>query len=239
VDAAVPFGKPGRRPQIDLDRIVAAGAAIGLPQLSMKAVADALGVSPQALYRHVRDREALEVLVGEHLLADFQLPDDVGQPWPDYLVDLGHRLREALTPHPGLGSYLRRVGPASGGTLRIIDQCDQVLVSRGLRPVDALMAGGTVANFTIGYVELEAVAEAGTPTGSRERFVRAVEVIGPERLPVLAEAMVEYRALGVESYFDWSLRALVRGMAAQFADGLHPVPDSEALRDRGGRGDGR
>jgi AcrR family transcriptional regulator len=231
----VPFGRPGRRPQIDLDRIVAAGAAIGLPELSMKAVADALGVSPQALYRHVRDREALEVLVGEHLMAGFELPDDVGQPWPDYLIELGHRLREALSPNPGLGTYLRRVGAASAGTLRIIDRCDQVLVSRGLRPVDALMAGGTVANFAIAYVELEAAADVGTPAGSRERFARGVEVIGPERLPVLAQAMAEYRALGVESYFDWSLRALVRGMAAQFDDGIHPVPDSQARRqDDGG-----
>jgi len=204
----------------------------------MKAVADVLGVSPQALYRHVRDREALQVLVGEHLMDGFELPDDVGQPWTGYLVELGHRLREALVPHPGLGGYLRRVGTASAGTLRIIDRCDQVLVSRGLRPVDALLAGGTVANFAIAYVELEAVAEVGRPLGSRERFVRAVEVIGPERLPVLTEAMREYRELGVDTYFDWSLRALVRGMAAQFEDGDHPVPDGRARRMVDGHGGG-
>jgi AcrR family transcriptional regulator len=205
---------------------VAAGVAVGLPDLSMRAVADALGVSPQALYRHVRDREALEVLVGEHLMAGFELPDDVGQPWPDYLVELGHRLRETLVPHPGLGSYLRRLGAGSAGTLRIIDRCDHVLVSRGLRPVDAFLAGGTVANFTIASVELQAVADAGSSAGARERFARAVEVIGHERLPVLAEAIAEYRAMGPDTYFDWSLRALVRGLAAQLDDGVLPVPDS-------------
>lgn len=205
--------------------MIAAGAAIGLRELSMKAVADALGVSPPALYRHVRDREALEALVGEHLTAGFELPVDVGQPWTDYLVELGHQLRAALLPHPGLGGYLRRLGTASAGTLRIIDRCDQVLVSRGLRPVDALMAGGTVANFAISYVEMETAA-AEVADGGRERFARAVEVIGPERLPVLAAAVAEYRSLGVESYFDWSLTALVRGIEAQLADGVHPVPDS-------------
>jgi hypothetical protein len=102
-----------------------------------------------------------------------------------------------------------------------------VLVSRGLRPVDALFAGGTVANFAISYVEMEATLDAGAPTESRERFARAVEVVGPERLPVLAQAIGEYRAAGVETYFDWSLRALVRGIAAQLADGIHPVPDSK------------
>jgi AcrR family transcriptional regulator len=227
VDAAVPFRRPGRRPQIDLDRIVAAGAAIGLRELSMKAVADALGVSPQALYRHVRDREALGVLVGEHLMASFELPEDTGQPWTEYLVELGHRLRWAVSRHPGLGTYLRRLGPASAGSLRIIDRCDRVLVSRGLLPVDALFAGGTVANFAISYVEMEATLEAASPTGARERFARAVEVVGAERLPVLAQAIAEYRAAGVETYFDWCLRALVRGIAAQLADGVHPIPDSQ------------
>jgi AcrR family transcriptional regulator len=197
---------------------------VGLRELSMKAVADVLGVSPQALYRHVRDREALEVLVGEHLTARLELPDDVGQTWTDYLVELGQRMRQALLPHPGLGSYLRRLGTASAGSLRIIDRCDQVLVARGLRPVDAFMAGGTVANFTIGYVEHEGTAAITIDT--RERFARAVEAIGPDRLPVLTQAVAEYRQLGVESYFDWSLRALVRGIAAQLADGVVPTPDS-------------
>lgn len=231
----MPLRRPGRRPQIDLERIVEAGVAIGLPGLSMKAVADALGVSPQALYRHVRDREALEVLVGEHLMAGFELPDDVGQPWPDYMVELGHRLREALLPHPGLGAYLRRLGTGSAGTLRIIDRCDQVLVARGLRPVDALMVGGTVASFAIASVELQATADSGEPGQARERFARAVEVIGPERLPVLAAAVAEYRALGPDTYFDWTLRALVRGLAAQLDDGIHPLPDHQARRHADGR----
>jgi AcrR family transcriptional regulator len=231
----VPLRRPGRRPQIDLERIVAAGVAIGLPELSMKAVADLLGVSPQALYRHVSDREALEVLVGEHLMSDFELPDDVGQPWTDYLVELGHRLRQRLLRHPGLGTYLRRLGAGSAGTLRIIDRCDQVLVSRGLRPVDALLVGGTVANFAIAAVELQAVADAAPPAGARERFSRAVEVIGPERLPVLVAAVAEYRAMGPDTYFDWSLRALVRGLAAQLDDGIHPIPDSKVRRRTDGR----
>lgn len=222
MNAPTPFRRPGRPPQVDLERIVAAGAAVGLRALSMKAVADALGVSPQALYRHVRDREALEALVGEHLMAGFALPDDTGQPWVDYLVELGHGLRRVLAAHPGLGPYLRRLGAASAGTLRIIDRCDRVLVGRGLRPVDALMAGGTVANHAIASVELEALAESSVPERSQDRFARAVEVLGPSRVPVLWSALSEMRATDPEAYFDWTLRALVRGMAAQFADGVHP-----------------
>lgn len=215
--------RPGRPPRIGIDDIVRAGAAIGLPALSVTAVAQALGVSPPALYRHVRDREALEALVGEHLMAGFDLPEDRGQPWTDYLVELGHALRTVLLVHPGLGRYLQRLGAASTGSLWIIDQCDQVLVARGLRPVDALLAGSTVANFAVAAVERQAATATADAAKAIERFSSAVEAIGPERLPVLTRAVAEFRRVDPAAYFDWSLRALVNGMAGQLSAGARPT----------------
>jgi AcrR family transcriptional regulator len=226
----------GRPPRIGIDDIVRAGAAIGLPALSVTAVAQALGVSPPALYRHVRDREALEVLVGEHLMSGFELPEDRGQPWPEYLVELGTALRALLLAHPGLGPYLQRLGAASAGSLRVIDRCDQVLVSRGLRPVDALLAGSTVANFAVAAVERQAATATADAAQAIERFSSAVEAIGPERLPVLARAVTEFRRVDPDAYFDWSLRALVNGMAAQLADGSSPTGQRHRNRSAIGPG---
>lgn len=215
----VPLRRPGRPAQVSLERILEAGVAIGLPALSMTAVADALGVTPQALYRHVADREALEVLVGEHLIADFELPADVGQPWTDYLISLGHSIRQALLLRPGMGVYLQRLGSGSAGGLRIIEECDRVLVARGLRPVEALLAGSSVANLAIAAVDRQAAAAAPSLTAARDRFARAIEEVGAQSLPVLMAAVGEYRSLEPVAYFDWSLRALVAGMAELRAAG--------------------
>jgi AcrR family transcriptional regulator len=223
VPAADRRPRRGRPARIDIDDIVRAGAAIGLPALSVTAVAEALGVSPPSLYRHVRDRDALEALVGEHLTAGYELPRDRGQPWADYLVELGHSLRELLLAHPGLGRYLQRLGAESAGTLRIIDHCDQVLVSRGLAPVEALLVGATVANFAVAAVERQQAMATPSAAEAIQRFSTAVEAIGPDRLPTLVRAVSEFRQLDPDVYFDWSLRCLVDGMAARLAAGRSPL----------------
>lgn len=59
--------RPGRPARLSREAIVSAGVAVvsehGVDRLSMRRVADQLMCSPMALYRHVRDKEELLVLV--------------------------------------------------------------------------------------------------------------------------------------------------------------------------------
>lgn len=50
----------------------------GLPALTMRAVAKELGMATMALYRYVRDRDELEVLVADQVFAaiDTALPEE-------------------------------------------------------------------------------------------------------------------------------------------------------------------
>ncbi|MFD6448406.1 TetR/AcrR family transcriptional regulator [Promicromonospora sp. NPDC060204] len=82
----VPSGL-GRKPGLGLDQIVAAGVAAaddgGLDSLSMRRVADRLGVGAMSLYRHVRDKAELLDLMVDRVLAEVRY-DDV-----DWLGDAG------------------------------------------------------------------------------------------------------------------------------------------------------
>ena len=49
----------GRPRQLSLDQILATASKIGLNDLTLQAVADALKVTTPALYRHVQSREDL------------------------------------------------------------------------------------------------------------------------------------------------------------------------------------
>ena len=55
----------------------------------MRAVADALGVTPMALYHHVADKAALIELVIEATLDEYPLPP-VSTSWEDNLAALAH-----------------------------------------------------------------------------------------------------------------------------------------------------
>ena len=67
-DAARP-GRIGRPPRIDRTAIAEAVLELGLDGISMKAVADHLGVSVAGLYHHVANRHELLVLAAERSLS--------------------------------------------------------------------------------------------------------------------------------------------------------------------------
>jgi AcrR family transcriptional regulator len=71
----------------------------GLDAVSMRAVADRLGVTPMALYRYVGDKQGLLDGLVERLIRE--LPDDdPGLPWQDRLRAIGGGIREVARRHP-------------------------------------------------------------------------------------------------------------------------------------------
>ena len=65
-------------PDLDVERIVEVALAVcddrGADGLTMRAVADELGVTPMALYRHVKDKTDLVGLLFEAVLHEEPLP---------------------------------------------------------------------------------------------------------------------------------------------------------------------
>jgi AcrR family transcriptional regulator len=91
--------------QIDRDAVLATGLEVaddvGLDGLTMQAVADRLGVTPMALYRHVANKSDLLDGVVERLLGEIVPPDDeLG--WDDQLIAIGRAVRGAARRHPAV-----------------------------------------------------------------------------------------------------------------------------------------
>src|SRR5437588_9176066 len=90
--------------ELEADEIVAAAIVIlrerGLDAVSMRNVADRLGVSPMPLYTRVGNKAALIDAVADQLLTDLAPAAGPEEPWPAYAErwcrELRHRLK--LTP---------------------------------------------------------------------------------------------------------------------------------------------
>ena len=88
------------------DRIVTAGLALldegGLEGLTLRRLAERLGIRAPTLYWHVRDkRELLDLMVSvimDEALADWREPHP-GQPWWDWLAGRARALRAGLLAH--------------------------------------------------------------------------------------------------------------------------------------------
>jgi AcrR family transcriptional regulator len=84
-----------------LDATLALAEERGLDAVSMRAVADRLGVTPMALYRYVGDKQGLLDGLVERLLREMPA-DDPALPWQDRLRALGTGVREVARRHPDL-----------------------------------------------------------------------------------------------------------------------------------------
>ncbi|MDQ2700818.1 MAG: TetR/AcrR family transcriptional regulator [Actinomycetota bacterium] len=71
----------------------------GLDALTMRSLADAMGIKAPSLYKHVRDREEIELLLTE--VAFEEMGEALGAAGPD-LGDIGRAYRAWATANPGL-----------------------------------------------------------------------------------------------------------------------------------------
>lgn len=78
---------------------LALGDAHGFEAVTIRGVADRLGVTPMALYRHVGDKEGLLDGLADALYADLRVPD-LADDWWEGLAGLARSTRTVLLEHP-------------------------------------------------------------------------------------------------------------------------------------------
>ena len=128
----------------------------GLSAVTMQAVADRLGVTPMALYRHVANKADLLDGVVEQILWEVPLPDPA-QPWPDRLGALARGTRAAALRHPQVFPLLLQRPAATPGARRTRDAVYAALHDAGVSEADAVQLERILSTAVLGF----AVSEAG------------------------------------------------------------------------------
>ena len=82
-----------------LREALALGDERGFDAVTIRGLADRLGVTPMALYRHVEDKEGLLDGLADALYAELRLPDPAGD-WWEGLADLARSTRAVLLKRP-------------------------------------------------------------------------------------------------------------------------------------------
>jgi TetR/AcrR family transcriptional regulator, tetracycline repressor protein len=134
-----------------------------LEQLSLRALADELDVTPMALYRHVRDKDDILESVADALLGEAGLPEP-DEPAPAYLVALAVSLRQVVRDHPSIMALYTRRPQVRAMAVARLDGARQVLVRAGYTVDDAQRIYAAVHTYTLGFCALETARQAaGTP----------------------------------------------------------------------------
>lgn len=167
----------GRPARIDRAAIAAAASEIGLDDLTLRAVADRLGVSITGLYHHIEDKDDLMRLAAEHVATRSTVPEDRGQHWAVWLFEWAVHSRDGFLAEPGLiGQYLE--GAISAEV--VADKFDTalgVLVRQGFTVREAQAAFELVSSLVVGSalrtIQERRAAEAGRAVAAGHRLVLA------------------------------------------------------------------
>jgi TetR/AcrR family transcriptional regulator, tetracycline repressor protein len=155
---------------LDRQRIVTEAVALldadGLDGVTLRKLAQRLGVQAPTLYWHIPNKAALVTAIAEEILAgEFPgsgpLPPDPDQRWQDWLTDLAQWLRRALLAHPD-GARVVSASQLSLKMAAISELAMSTLVARGLPLHQARLLVLTVERFTIGHVLEEQSSRPGS-----------------------------------------------------------------------------
>ncbi|ASQ98720.1 TetR/AcrR family transcriptional regulator C-terminal domain-containing protein [Streptomyces sp. 11-1-2] len=194
-----------------LDRTAVVTAALelldeaGLDKLTMRKVAERLGVQLNTVYWHASSKPRLLELMADTMLegcTDAPLPD----PWDDRACTLAHRYRAALLSRRDGARVVAGTYVAEEHTLRLADTLTGAFLSGGHSPAEAGWRTWSLVYFTLGLAQEEQAAQG---VGGMEPLLRAATA---ERFPALA-AVVEHFG-DFEHRFQHGVGLIVRGREA-------------------------
>jgi AcrR family transcriptional regulator len=164
-----PTDDQDRRPQLTRERVVAEALAViaenGVQALTMRSLAARLGVVPGALYHHVRNKEQLQDLLLDGVLAEVDFDLEPSLPWTEQLKVLAHRLRAVLEDHPGVAGILKTRDPLGPHSLALAEAFLSPLQTAGFADRQAGLAFFLLVDYTIGFA-------VSSPTSVNEQRVR-------------------------------------------------------------------
>jgi TetR/AcrR family tetracycline transcriptional repressor len=230
-----PIDDPDRRPQLTRQRVVAEALAViaqdGVQAMSMRALAARLGVVPGAVYHHVGNKQQLQDLVLDGVLAEVDFHTDPSLAWTDQLKLLATRLRQVLEAHPGVAGILKTRDPLGPHSLALAEAFLSPLQTAGFADREAGLAFFLLVDYTIGF------AVSSPRTSVNEQRVRDTAIrtqlheffrsLPPDRFPALV-------ALGEHVWVDNRDQRFTAGLQV-LVDGLEHARRSPHRPALGGR----
>jgi AcrR family transcriptional regulator len=215
---------PPRKPQKPLskDRVLHAAIRVadrgGVQAITMRRVAQELGVEAMSLYHHVSNKEAILDGVVDLVFAAIELPPAECADWRDAIRARAYSARAVLSKHRwalGLMDSRRDPGPA---TLRHHDAVLGVLSRAGFALPMAAHAISIIDSYIGGFVLQEANLPVKTPEDLEDVAGGILEHLPQDELPYLT-AMIVHHAL--QPGYDYT---------SEFSYGLDLILDALDVR---------
>lgn len=210
-----------------VDRALRIADAEGLEALTIRRLAQELGVTPMALYWHFRNKDELIRGLADQIWSEIRSDIDPAAHWSDQLRYLLESLVDVLRAHASASELLigsDKRGEASWG---VVEVTLEVLRSAGFDPVYASEVAGSALWTGLSLVMSEPGYDPSLNETERAEIQRRKHVelasLPPERYPRLVEAAVPLTrcdgAKDTEFHYRFGIDFFIAGVKAMAPGG--------------------
>jgi AcrR family transcriptional regulator len=187
----------------------------GVEGLSMRKLAQRLGIAPMSLYTYFPEREAVLDAVAQLLLAEVEAPDDL--PWRETILRIMRSVRAVGLRHPRAAPLINRFPPRTPDAFAFVEAGFRAFRRAGFDDESTARCYRALAVYSMGSFDVELSGyfavhpAAGPASGSLdaptlEKHLPSVARIGP----LLADQ-------DDAAEFEYGLGLLLDGFAAAMA----------------------
>ena len=213
-DPAPAHGRPGLTREVLVARALEIGTAEGLEAVSLRRLAQELGVTPMALYRHVRDKQDLINAMTEAVLEGMDATAGVrpDMSWTERLRLEIENYKAQIDARPlalPLSIAYNAEGPPS--FWRVLERLLAILLEAGFARREAIVLIRMISNLLAGYLLL---LQQGTPVDTappdahqfdlmRRRFALAQMSLPRDEFPNLVESAEDTAEVWLTDPNEW------------------------------------
>ena len=219
----------GLTPELLVDAAATMVAERGFDGLSVRALAQQLGVAPMTLYRYVGSKDELLQALADRMLEGLEIPPPDEGTWQDQLTAIFRSMHRLLLANPELAEATIRQPIAGEAAYRGAEAVLDALARGGIEGEDAIAAFGGLVALTQGFT----LHQLHATDGRLADRLRTLETLPDEQHPRLKALGPAFLLRDTDRHFETALATAIRGLTA-IGDGRRA---ETILRDPGAEGD--
>jgi AcrR family transcriptional regulator len=202
------------------ERALRLGDEAGVEAITIRGLAQELGVTPMALYWHFKNKDELLVGIVDHALAGVRADRSAADPWNRQLRAMVEALVTVMREHPSLPELMHSVPKDEGESFRrAMDDALTLLAAGGYGIQEAYWVATYLLHAAIGMVQGQPDCPANVPAEEAPEWRRKkrlmLESLPADRFPMVVAFGATYAsAPDNEHYYSFCVDLVMAAVEA-------------------------
>jgi len=192
----------------------------GLEAVTIRRLAQELGVTPMALYWHFKNKDELMVGIVDQALSTVRADRDATDPWQKQLRAMVEALIRVMREHPSLADLMHNVAKEDGESFtRATNDALALLTAGGFDVEEAYWVASHLLHTAIGLIAAQPDCPMNVPAEQAAEWRRQkrlkLESLPADKFPLVVAFAASYaRVLDIERYYAFGLDLVMAGVEA-------------------------